>query len=410
MPVAHPRTILHADVDAFFAAVEQRDRPELRGQPVVVGGAGGRGVVAAASYEARVFGIHSAMPSVEARRRCPHAVFVPGDMPKYRRESRRIFEIFGRYSPRVEGLSVDEAFLDLTGTTRLLGDAVAVGERLRAEVRRATELTVSVGIAPVKMVAKIASDLAKPDGLRAVALHEVRDFLAPLPVGRIWGVGPVGRARLEGFGIATIGELAASSDERLQAALGAFGVALARLARGEDAREVEPDREAKSYGEENTFARDVAAKAALEAPIRAHADAVARRLRRDRVRGRGVTLKLKLGRPLGGGRYRLLTRAALLSRPTDDGGAIARAALRLLARVEPWEPVRLVGVAVTRLAPADETQLALGIGGQTDQRRSRLNAAVDAIHARFGDGALRRGTADVRRAGLSTGIKRGERE
>jgi DNA polymerase-4 len=409
-PVAHPRTILHADVDAFFAAVEQRDRPELRGHPVVVGGAGGRGVVAAASYEARVYGIHSAMPSIEARRRCPHAIFVPGDMAKYRRESRRIFAIFARYSPRVEGLSVDEAFLDLTGTTRLLGDAVAVGERLRADVRRETALTVSVGIAPVKMVAKIASDLAKPDGLRAVALPEVRDFLAPLPVGRIWGVGAVGRARLERLGITTIGELAVTDDTRLQAALGSFGPALARLARGEDAREVEPDREAKSYGEENTFARDVARKSGLEAPIRAHADAVARRLRRDRVRGRGVTLKLKLGRPLGGGRYRLLTRACLLSRPTDDGDAIARAALRLLARVEPWEPVRLVGVAVTRLEPVDETQLALELRGETDQRRTRLNAAVDAIHARYGDESLRRGTADVRRAGLSTGIKRGETE
>ena len=190
-----PRTIIHADLDAFYASVEQRDRPELRGKPVVVGGSSGRGVVTAASYEARVYGIHSAMPGFEARRRCPHAIFIPGDMAKYRRESRRVFEIFRRYSPAVEGLSMDEAFLDLTGTDRLLGDAVSVGERLRAEVRGTTGLTLSVGIAPVKMVAKIASDLAKPDGLRAVAPGEVRAFLAPLPVGRIWGVGRVGRAR-----------------------------------------------------------------------------------------------------------------------------------------------------------------------------------------------------------------------
>jgi len=405
-----PRTILHADLDAFFAAVEQRDRPELRGKPVVVGGASGRGVVAAASYEARVYGIHSAMPSFEARRRCPHAIFVSGDMAKYRRESRRVFAIFRRYSPLVEGLSLDEAFLDLTGTTRLLGDAMSAAERLRAEVRCETALTVSVGIAPVKMVAKIASDLAKPDGLRMVAPGEVRDFLAPLPVGRIWGIGAVARARLARHGIATIGDLAVTPDDRLRRALGAFGVGLARLARGEDTREVEPCREAKSYGEENTFARDVRDRAALEGPIRAHADAVARRLRRDRVAGRGVTLKLKLARPLGGGRYPLLTRALLLQRPTDDGAAIARAVLRLLARVEPWEPIRLLGVSMSHLEPVDERQLALELGGETDARRTRLNAAVDAIRARFGDAKLRRGTADVRRAALSLGIKRGERD
>jgi len=319
-----------------------------------------------------------------------------------------VFEIFRRYSPLVEGLSLDEAFLDLTGTGRLLGDAVSAGERLRAEVRGETGLVVSVGIAPVKMVAKIASDVAKPDGLRLVAPDEVRDFLAPLPVGRIWGVGAVGRARLDALHITTIGELAVASEESLRRALGTFGAALARLARGEDQREVEPYREAKSYGEEHTFERDVAERAALEAPIRVHADAIARRLRRDHVRGHGVTVKLKLARPLGGGRYPLVTRALALTQPTDDGAAIARAALRLLARVVPWEPVRLVGVAVTRLVPSDGTQLALTFGGESDQRRSRLNAAVDTIHARFGDEALRRGTADVRRAGLSIGIKRGE--
>jgi DNA polymerase-4 len=405
-----PRTILHADLDAFYASVEQRDRPELRGKPVVVGGASGRGVVTAASYEARVYGIHSAMPGFEARRRCPHAVFLPGDMAKYRRESKRVFEIFRRYSPRVEGLSMDEAFLDLTGTERLLGDPVAAGERLRAEVRTITGLALSVGIAPVKMVAKIATDLAKPDGLKRVAPGEVRDFLAPLPVGRIWGVGRVALQRLQSYGIATIGDLAVIPDDRLRTALGDFGIGLARLARGEDERDVEAYREAKSYGEENTFARDVATRAGLAGPIRAHADAVARRLRHDGVAGRGVTVKLKLARPLGGGRYPLVTRSLQLQRPTDDGDAIARAALGLLERVDPWEPVRLVGVAVTRLVAVDAAQLPLMLAGPTEARRSRLNAAVDAIHARFGDEALKRGTADVRRAALSVGIKRGERD
>ena len=404
----NPRTIFHADMDAFFAAVEQRDDPALRGRPVVVGGSSARGVVAAASYEARVFGIHSAMPSAHARRLCPDAVFVAGDMRKYRRESRRIFAIFARYSPAVEALSLDEAFLDMTGSARLLGDPVAVATRLRADVRAETGLAVSVGIAPVKMVAKIASDLAKPDGLLRVADDGVRAFLAPLPVGRIFGVGPVARARLAALGVETIGDLLTIPESRLVEAVGAWGHDLVRLARGEDARPVEPDREAKSYGEENTFARDIVARERLVEAIRAHAEAVARRLRRDRVRGRRITLKLKLARPLGGGRYPLVTRALTLAEATDDGSAIAAAGRALLARAAPGEAIRLLGVAVSRLEPADsgETGL-LAIDAET-ARRARLNRAVDAIHARFGDAALRRGADGERRAGLSHGIKRGE--
>jgi DNA polymerase-4 len=401
------RTLFHADMDAFFAAVEQRDDPALRGRPVVVGGGSPRGVVAAASYEARVFGIHSAMPGFEARRRCPHAVFVTGDMRKYRRESRRIFEIFGRFSPAVEALSLDEAFLDMTGSVRLLGDPIAVAARLRAEVRAETGLAVSVGIAPVKMVAKIASDLAKPDGLLAVAPDEVAAFLAPLPVGRIFGVGPVARARLAALGIETIGGLAATPEERLREALGNFGPDLRRLARGEDTREVEPDREAKSYGEEQTFARDISSRARLHEAIAAHADAIARRLRRDGVSGRRISLKLKLARALGGGRYPLLTRSQTLERPTDDGAAIAAAARQLLARADPSIAVRLLGVSVSGLMATDAAQLALPTTDRETARRARLNRAVDTIHARFGDEALHRGIATTTRE-LSHGIKRGE--
>jgi DNA polymerase-4 len=407
--MAAPRTIFHADVDAFFAAVEQRDDPSLRGRPVVVGGASARGVIAAASYEARVYGIHSAMPSAEARKRCPEAVFVRGDMRKYRAESRRIFEIFRRYSPLVEGLSVDEAFLDMTGSTRLLGPPREVAERLRREVRDTTGLTVSVGIAPVKMVAKIASDVAKPDGCTVVAADEIEAFLAPLPVGRIWGVGPVARARLAALGLVTIGDLARRADGDLHAAVGAWGVALARLARGEDAREVEPYREAKSYGEENTFDTDLRPGPRLESAIRQHAEAVARRLRHDGVHGRGVTLKLKLARSLGGGRFPLLTRSQMLAAPTDDGAAIARTALGLLGRAALREPVRLVGVSVSHVEAADaDPQLALALAGDERGRRTRLNSAIDAIQSRFGDGALRRGVTPVDRAGLSLQIKRGD--
>jgi DNA polymerase-4 len=407
MPPA-PRVIFHADMDAFFAAVEQRDDPALRGRPVVVGGASARGVVAAASYEARTYGIHSAMPAAQARKLCPQAVFVRGDMHKYRRESGRIFDVFRRYSPLVEALSLDEAFLDMTGSARLLGDPASVAQRLRAEVRVETGLAVSVGVAPVKMVAKIASDLAKPDGLLVIAPAEVQAFLAPLPVGRIFGVGAVARARLGALGIVTIGDLARFPADRLHAAAGAFGVGLARLARGEDARDVEPDREAKSYGEESTFERDVRDRCRLEAVLAAHAEAVARRLRRDRMRGRGVTLKVKLGRSLGGGRFPLLTRSLTLPEATDDGATIAEAARRLLARANPREAVRLVGVSVSRLESPRVEQLALPLPDRRTRRRSRLNQAIDAIHERFGQAALRRGVGAIARAGLSQQIKRGE--
>ncbi len=404
------RTLLHADMDAFYASIEQRDRPELRGQPVVVGGASSRGVVAAASYEARVYGIHSAMPSVEARRRCPQAVFVRGDMVKYRRESRRIFEIFRRYSPRVEGLSLDEAFLDLSGTERLLGPVEDVAKRLRADVRAELELAVSVGVAPVKMVAKIASDLAKPDGLLVVEPERVREFLDPLPVGRIWGVGPVARQCLAGVGIETVGALAEAPDSVLRELLGSWGPEAARLARGEDLREVEPYREAKSYGEENTFAEDVSDPGRLDAACRAHAEAVARRLRRDRTRGRCVTVKLKLARRLGGGRYPLLSRSLTLPVATDDGRVIARAGAELLGRAELQEPVRLLGISISRLEALGAEQLALLPSEREDPRRRRLNQVIDAIQDRFGRQVLERGTVSLERAGLSVQIKRGEED
>jgi DNA polymerase-4 len=395
-------------MDAFYASIEQRDDPGLRGRPVLVGGASSRGVVAAASYEARRYGIHSAMPSAEARRRCPEAVFLRGDMAKYQRESRRIFEIFRRYTPLVEGLSLDEAFLDLTGTEQLLGPTEAAVHRLRAEVRSETGQAVSVGVAPVKMVAKIASDLAKPDGLLVVAGDRVREFLDPLPVGRIWGVGPVARQRLERLGIRTIGELARSPDRELRRVLGAWGPEAARLARGSDPREVEPYREAKSYGEENTFAEDVSNEGRLSAAIRAHSESVARRLRRDRVRGRTVTVKLKLARRLGRGRYPLLTRALTLPAATDDGHVIGRAATDLLKRCELFEPVRLIGVSISQIEPADFEQLWLLPSELEDPRRRSLNQVVDAVRERYGSRALARGLAAVERAGLSLQVKHGD--
>ncbi len=405
------RVILHADMDAFYASVEQRDRPELRGRPVIVGGIGDRGVVSAASYEARRFGVHSAMPTAQARQLCPDGVFLRGSMSRYKAESRRIFEIFRRFTPAVEGLSLDEAFLDASGTERLHGAPLELGRRLRAELREETELTVSVGIAPVKMVAKIASAAAKPDGLLEVPADGLRDFLEPLPVDRIWGVGPVARRRLEGLGIRSVGDLARADAGRLEASLGPWGPAVARLARGEDLREVEPYREPVSYSEENTFASDVADRTVLESTIVAHAEAVARRLRRDELAARTVMLKLKLGRRRSSGPrgYPLLTRRMTLPEPSDDGAVIGAVASELLGRGGLPEPVRLLGVGVTNLVGRDSGQLPLfGPSGER-RRRVQLNQALDEIHDRFGPRAVVRGNVDeAERAGLSLQIKRGE--
>ncbi len=420
MNPARPRTILHADMDAFYASVEQRDHPELRGRPVAVGGTGHRGVVSAASYEARVFGVRSAMPSYEARRLCPDLIFLRGDMQRYARESRRIFEIFAEFSPVVEGLSLDEAFLDLTGTERLLGPAAEVGERLRARVRAQTQLAVSVGIGPVKMVAKIASAACKPDGLLEVRREDVRAFLDPLPIRRIWGVGPVAEERLAGLGFHTVGDLARASEASLEALLGERGLPLARLARGEDLREIEAHRAAISYSEENTFAADVADRETLDRTILTHAESVARRLRRGGVRARTVVLKWREGQRVEAGPrgYPLHTRQTTLLEATDDGAAIAAEARRLLREVGPRVPVRLVGVGCSgiesneigqQLALFDGTGTPVGESGQP--RSSKLNRALDEIKERFGATAVVRASqGSAERAGLSMQIKRGEAE
>jgi DNA polymerase-4 len=406
-----PRVVLHADMDAFYAAVEQRDRPELRGRPVIVGGTGARGVVSAASYEARAYGVRSAMPTFEARRRCPDGVFMRGSMRRYSRESKRIFEIFRRFTPLVQGLSLDEAFLDISGTERLFGPPIELARRLRAEVRGETGLVVSVGIAPVKMVAKIASDLAKPDGLLEVPAEKVRAFLDPLPVGRLWGVGPVARGRLEAAGFHTVGDLARAEAARLEALLGSWGLDVARLARGEETSEVEPYREPVSYSEENTFRNDVDDAGVLRSTIVAHAEAVGRRLRADGLRARTVVLKLKLARRRAPGPrgYPLITRRTTFAEPTDDGEVLARAGFELLARADLREPVRLLGVGATNLVARAGEQLPLFTAREGAERRSRLNEALDELARRFGaEAVVRGGPADTERAGLSQQIKRGD--
>lgn len=399
--------ILHADMDAFYAAVEQRDRPELRGRPVIVGGASGRGVVAAASYEARPFGVRSAMPTVQARALCPEAVIVPGDMAKYRRVSAQIRAVFESVSPLVEPLSLDEAFIDVTASVRLLGPPLAIGRLVKERVRAATALAVSVGIGPGKMVAKIASDLSKPDGLLAVEPDEVREFLRPLPAGRLWGVGPVTEAALRGAGIVTIGDLAGADAAVLRRHVGAACEALQQLATGEDVRVVEADRDAKSYGEESTFAGDVRDDRTVREAIIAHGEAVARRLRRDGVRARTVVVKIKLAERLGAGKYRLLTRQAPLAAPTDDGAALTAVALALWDRHRPRRAVRLIGVTATGIEGAGEPQLVL-FDDPRRAARARLNAALDRIVARFGEDSIGRAVAKPEKAAPTLQIKRGE--
>jgi DNA polymerase-4 len=404
--VPYRPVVLHADMDAFYAAIEQRDRPELRGRPVVVGGTASRGVVTAASYEARRFGVHSAMPAAEAHRRCPDAVFLRGDMAKYRRVSREVQRVFASVSPEVEPLSLDEAFIDVTASVGLLGPPLAIGCLLRERVRAATGLAVSVGIASGKMVAKIASDVAKPDGLLEVPPDGVRAFLDPLPVGRLWGVGPVTQATLEAAGFRTVGDVRRATPHALGAVVGRAADHLARLARGEDARVVDPDRDARTYGEEGTFDRDTRDDRRIRGAIIAHAEAVARRLRHDHLRTRTIVLKMKLaaraGRP---GKFRLLTRRATLAEATDDGHALAAVALRLWEEHRPSIALRLVGVAAAGLA-GDAGQIAL-FPDAARSRRAALNDALDRIVARFGASSIGPAGARAEQSGLTHGLKRG---
>ncbi|HUO06258.1 MAG TPA: DNA polymerase IV [Candidatus Binataceae bacterium] len=402
-----PRVIAHADMDAFYASVEVLDNPALRGLPVIVGGKSARGVVTSASYEARKFGVRSAMPSAQARKLCPSGVFLPGRMERYTELSKQIRSVFESFSPIVEPLSLDEAFIDLTGTERLLGFPVEVGGGIKRRVLDETGLVVSVGVAPTKMAAKILSDLSKPDGLLCVGPERLREFLAPLPVERIWGVGRVTLGRMNALGITTIGDLANRDPAELESKFGTAGPHLRELAMGIDSREVIADWQRKSYGEENTFARDLEIDSReLRDALIAHGDAIARRMRADGVRARTITLKVKLARPLGKGRYPVLTRSFSLDVPTDDGPEITRIATGLLARIRERERIRLAGVHAHNLERAAKGQAGLfDSPPPRDARRDRLNQALDSVAKRFGEDAVTRGLAHADRAAPTLRIK-----
>ncbi len=401
------RVIAHADMDAFYAAVEVLDNPSLRGKPVIVGGSSARGVVTSASYEARKFGVHSAMPTAQAHKLCPDAIFVRGRMTRYAEISRAIRGVFDAFSPVVEPLSLDEAFLDFSGSERLLGPALEVARALKRRVLERTGLVVSVGVAPTKMAAKILSDMSKPDGLLLLGPEYLREFLEPLPVERLWGVGRVTLARMHQLDIRTIGDLARHDAGDLRSRFGSFGPHLYELANGRDPRSVVADWQRKSYGEENTFEHDLALDSLeLKRVLIAHADALGRRLRADQVHARTVTLKLKLARPLGGGRYPLVSRSSSLDDATDDSAAIAKIAIALIARVTAREKVRLAGIQVHNLERADSSQLGLfdsPAGGVA--KSARLNRALDAVARRFGDEAVTRGLTHAERAAPSRRVK-----
>jgi len=378
------RIFAHVDMDAFYAAVEIRDDPSLEGRPVVVGGSPtGRGVVSAASYEARKYGIHSAMPMAEAMRRCPHLVRLPGSFSKYRHVSGQIMDVFRRFSPAIEPLSLDEAFLDLTGAPELLGPPREIGMQIKGAIREETALTASVGIAPVKFVAKIASDLEKPDGLVVVEPGTVEVALRPLPISRLWGVGPRTREALEEMGIRTIAQLADLDRRALVRRFGLHGEHLHELAWGRDSRDVVPDWEAKSYSHELTFGTDQTDVETLEGVMLDESIRVSRRLRADSVSGKVIQLKVRYHD------FRTLTRRTTLPGPTSDAGQIYKVARHLFRETWNRAPIRLIGVGVSAISPAGSETLDLFTPSEVQEKRRRLIEAIDRIEDRFGQGKVK---------------------
>ncbi len=375
------RAIIHADLDAFYASVEVLDDPSLRGKPVIVGGRPGeRGVVSAASYEAREFGVHSAMPLRTAARRCPHGVFLPGRPERYRELSDRVMRIFADYTPLVEPISLDEAFLDVSASTAAFGDPAEIGRRIKDRVLDEVGLVVSVGVATNKLCAKVASDLRKPNALVVVAPGEEAAFLAPLPIRRLWGVGPQAQAALADYGVATIGQLAAIPPGTLRRRFGRHGDDLAARARGEDPSRVATTHVAKSVGHEHTFDHDTVDPRRLEATLLDVAESVASRLRRHDLAAGSVQLKLRYEG------FETLTRQAPLPRQTRESEPLYEAALALLRRtIVEGRGVRLIGLTAINLTDAQQLTLF-----DAPDRSDRLARSIDAVRERFGERAITR--------------------
>ena len=379
--------ILHVDMDAFYASVEELDDPGLVGQPVVVGGTpDGRGVVAAANYAARRYGIHSAMPAARARRLCPQAVFLRARMDRYVEVSRALRGIFARYTPLLEPLSLDEAFLDVTSSLRLFGDGLAIARRIKGEIRAELGLVASVGVAPNKFLAKLASDLDKPDGLVVVPTDAIEAFLEPLPVSRLWGVGKVSNRDLAEMGVHTIGDLRRLPEALLVSRFANTAAHWARLARGIDDRRVVPDRDAKSISHETTFATDIDDPEVLKSWLLELTEQVATRLRRQGLRGKTVFIKVRYAD------FHTVTRSESLDAPSNVTRELYVTAARLLQAqlARSPRPVRLLGMGVSALTAGAHAQGQLFETEDREQQR-RIDTVVDSIKSRFGNRALRRG-------------------
>ena len=378
------RAILHIDMDAFYASVEERDRPELRGKPLIVGGTGGRGVVAAASYAVRRFGVHSAMPMREALHRCPEAVVVHPRMARYQEISQQVFAIFHEFTPLVEGLSLDEAFLDVTASQQLLGGPEVIGAEIRRRIAKQTGLTASVGVAPNKLLAKIASDLNKPDGMCRIDAGNLREILDPLPIHKLFGVGRKTLPTVLEAGIRTFGDARAATDEVLWRAFGKHGKAMRDRASGLDDRPVEPDREEKSISAEETYDTDIRAASELQAQLVHLADRTASRLRAQKLLAGRVSVKIRRAD------FTTYTRQRSLEPPTQDTAivsAAAQALLRAWLASQPRAAVRLLGVGVSDLQSLRQSDL---FSDPLPDAGSRLDSAVDGIRDRFGAGLLTR--------------------
>ena len=377
------RAVLHVDMDAFYASVEERDDPALAGKPVIVGWDGGRGVVAAANYEVRKFGVHSAMPMRTALKLCPHALCVRPRMQRYQEVSRQVFGVFQEFTPLVQGLSLDEAFLDVTGSQQLWGGALEIALRVKRRIRELTGLTASVGVAPNKLVAKIASELEKPDGLVVVSAPRVQAVLDPLSVRKLPGLGRKTGEKVEAAGIRTLGELRSAPDAVLWPLFGRYSAWMRERASGIDERPVQPDLEEKSISAEDTFATDIAEVRSLQHQLARLADLAATRLRARGLMAGCVGVKIRRCD------FTTFTRQRAVAPPTCEGRAVAGVSAELLARwlaANPGAKLRLLGVVLTELTPASQ----LGLFEEA-RPQSRLDAALDEARARFGSRALRRG-------------------
>ena len=382
------RAIMHVDMDAFYAAIEQRDNPELKGKPVIVGGSiESRGVVSTASYEARKYGVHSAMPMTEAHRRCPHGVYLPVDMQKYRRVSRQIMEIFHRFTPEVEAISLDEAFLDVTGSRKLFGTAEEIGREIKRLIQQEVQLTASVGLSYNKFLAKLASDMDKPDGFYEIRPEELESKVWPLPIRRMMGVGSKTAQMLEKMGVTTIGQLAGMNAGLLEHLLGKQGIMMHEVANGIDNRPVEPVRESKSVGRETTFPQDISEQYLLETILFTLTDDVCHTLRSSNLKGKTVSIKIRYPD------FHSITRAVTLEQYTSSFEPVFAAVQQLMQHnYKDGTAVRLIGVSVSNLKKDDQIveQQDLFQDDTLQKKQNALNSVMDSINGKYGGDTVRR--------------------